>query len=59
MVYINEVFAWDGTIEDLMSLNYYNLGLKDLAIYYIDKALEYKKGDSRLLDNKKIILNTN
>ena len=59
MVYMNEIFSWDGTIEDLMSLNYYNLGLNDLAIYYIDKALEYKKGDSRLLSNKNIILNTN
>lgn len=56
MVYINEVFAWDGTIEDLMSLNYYNLGLNDLAIYYVDKALEYKKNDDRLLNNKKIFM---
>ena len=57
MVYINEVFAWDGTIEDLMSLNYYNLGLNDLAIYYVNKALEYKKYDDRLMNNKKIINN--
>ena len=54
MVYMNEVFCWDNTIDDLMSINYYNLGLKDLAIYYIDKALEYRI-DDRLLNNKKII----
>ena len=56
MVYINEVFCWDGSIEDLMSLNYYHLGLYDLAVYYVDKALEYKKDDERLIANKKIFL---
>ena len=56
MVYINEVFAWDGSIEDLLSLNYYNLGLNDLAIYYIDKALEYKPDDDRLLNNRKLFM---
>ena len=55
MVYMNEVFCWDNTIDDLMSINYYNLGLKDLAIYYIDKALGYRI-DDRLLNNKKIIV---
>ena len=54
MVYMNEVFCWDNTIDDLMSINYYNLGLKDLAIYYIEKALEYRV-DDRLLNNKKIM----
>ena len=56
MVYMNEVFCWDNTIDDLMSINYYNLGLKDLAIYYVDKALEYNKDDERLLNNRKIYL---
>ena len=55
MVYMNEVFCWDNTIDDLMSINYYNLGLKDLAIYYIEKALEYRV-DDRLLNNKKIMV---
>ena len=58
MVYINEIFSWDGTIEDLMSLNYYCLGLYDLAIYYVDKALEFKINDERLLNNKKIFLDS-
>ena len=57
MVYINEIFAWDGTIEDIMSLNYYNLGLYELAIYYVDKALEYKKNDTRLISNKNFFSN--
>ena len=59
MVYINEVFAWDGSIEDIMSLNYYNLGLYDLAIYYVDKSLEYKKDDKRLVNNKKLFIDEN
>ena len=57
MVYMNEVFCWDHTIDDLMSINYYNLGLKDLALYYIDKALVYQKDVDRLLSNKNIFLN--
>ena len=57
MVYINEVFAWDGSIEDIMSLNYYYLGIYDLALYYVDKALEYKNNDKRLLSNRDIFIN--
>lgn len=54
MVYVNEVFCWDSTIDDLLSLNYYNLGLYDLALYHVNKALEYSKNDERLINNKKI-----
>ena len=55
MVYVNEVFCWDNTIDDILSLCYYNLGLKDLALYHIEKALEYKE-DERLLNNKKFFI---
>lgn len=55
MVYVNEVFCWDNTIDDLLSINYYNLGLYDLSLYHVNKALEYKNDDERLLNNKKII----
>lgn len=54
MIYMNEIFCWDNTIDDLMSINYYNLGLNDLAVYYVNKALEYRT-DDRLLNNKKIM----
>ena len=48
MVYMNEVFCWDNTIDDLMSINYYNLGIYDLSIYHLNKALEYDdKNDLR------------
>jgi len=56
MVYMNEVFCWDNTIDDLMSINYYNLGLYDISLYHINKALEYKY-DERILNNKNIIKN--
>jgi len=56
MVYVNEVFCWDNTIDDLLSINYYNLEMYDLSLFYINKALEYKS-DERLLNNKKIIHN--
>ena len=55
MVYVNEVFCWDNTIDDLLSINYYNLGLYELSLYHVNKALEYKNDDARLLENKKLI----
>ena len=56
LLYINEPFCWDSTIDDLLSLSYYNLGFKDEAIFYVDKALEYNNNNNneRLINNKKI-----
>ena len=56
MVYVNEVFCWDSTIDDLLSINYYNLGLYDLALFHVNKAIKLNN-DERLLNNKKIIEN--
>jgi len=53
-VYINEIFSWDHTIYDLLSLSYYHQKEKYLALKYIDKALKMNPKDKRLLDNKKI-----
>lgn len=53
--YINEVFAWDNTIDDLLSIAYFNLGLKEEALFYVEKALEEKPNDERLLKNKELI----
>ena len=55
LIYINEVFCWDSTIDDLLSINYYNIELYDLALFHINKALEYDKNNKRLIDNKKLI----
>lgn len=54
MIYINEAFCWDSTIDDLLSICYYNLGLKDEAIFYVNKALAYDPNNERILNNKKI-----
>ncbi|MBO5474881.1 MAG: tetratricopeptide repeat protein [Bacilli bacterium] len=52
LIYTNEVFCWDSTIDDLLSLSYYNLGLKDEALFYIKKAIELNPNDERLKKNK-------
>lgn len=53
-VYINEVFSWDNTIDDIMSLNYYYLGMFDISLLYVNKAINYSSNE-RLENNKKII----
>ena len=55
MSYINETFCWDYTLDDLLSISYYNLGLYDVSLYYVDRALEYDGSNDRLLSNKKFI----
>ena len=53
--YINEVFSWDHTVYDLLSICYfYENDLKN-ALININKALELNNNDERLLNNKKLI----
>ncbi len=52
--YINEVFSWDHTIYDLLSLSYYFMGNNKLALENVNKALEISPNDERLKKNKKI-----
>lgn len=54
MIYINEPFCWNETIDDLLSVSYYNLGMKDEALFYVERALSYDKTNERLINNKKI-----
>lgn len=54
--YINEVFSWDNTVYDLLSVCCYYLNKIDYAIYFIDVALSYDKDNERLIENKKIFL---
>lgn len=56
LIYITESFSNDSTVDDLLSINYYNLGFKEEALFYIDKALEKNPNDERLLKNKEIFL---
>lgn len=55
-IYINEVFSWDYTIYNLLSCSYYYLGLFDISLFYIDKALINNESNKMLIENKKIIL---
>ena len=59
MSYINETFCWDYTIDDLLSISYYNLCLYDISLYYVDRALKYDITNERLIKNKEIIFEKN
>ena len=55
--YINEVFSWDNTVYDLLSLSYYYQNKKGEAYKYINLALEMEPNNKRLLDNLEFIKN--
>lgn len=54
--YINETFCWDYTIDDLLSISYYNLGIYDIALFYVERALQYDIDNERLIKNREIII---
>ena len=56
-IYINEAFAWNDYIYDLMSMICYNLKLYPESLENIEKALEINPNDERIKENKKIIEN--
>lgn len=49
--YINEVFSWNYTPYDLLSLSLYNMGEIEASCLYSKKALEYDPDDERLKNN--------
>lgn len=53
--YINEIFSYDHTIYDLLSLAFYHKNLYSYSLLSINEALKISPNDSRLLNNKKII----
>ena len=53
--YINEKFCYDYTIDDLLSISYFNLGIYDISLFYIDRALKYDTNNERLIKNREII----
>ena len=55
--YINESFSSNSTIYDLLSMCYYYKHNKDLALYYVDKAIEISPDIERLHNNKKYFKN--
>lgn len=55
--YINEEFCWNAFFYDMFSIVAYNLGKKEEAIDYVNKALEFDSNNERLQKNLKIITN--
>ena len=53
--YINEVFSWDNTVYDLLSLSSYYLGNYDESYKYVKIALEMNPEDERIKNNLKLI----
>lgn len=53
--YINEVFSWDYTVYDLLSLGYYYTGYIDKSLECVKKAISMDPTNEHLLSNKKII----
>lgn len=56
--YINEIFSWDHTIYDLLSLSSFYKNDFEKSLYYINKAIKLntnKDDKKRLINNKKII----
>ena len=57
--YINEIFSWDYTIDNLLSCCYFYLGMKDIALFYIKRALYYDENNELLITNYNIIKDAN
>ncbi len=55
--YINEEFSWDYTPYYLLSVAYFYLGINDISLYFIERALQMDKDNSLLLNNYEIIKN--
>lgn len=53
--YINEVFSFDNTIYDLLSLSYFYQERYDKALENVEIAIKMEPNDERLLTNKKLI----
>lgn len=53
--YINEVFAWNEHIYDLLSLVTYELGQYEESYSYVKQAVEINSKDERLKQNLKLI----
>ena len=53
--YINEIFSWDNTVYDLLSLSSYYLGKFDNAYKYVKIALDMNPNDKRIKNNLELI----
>ena len=53
--YINEIFSWNETPYDILSICYFNIGNLARSLENINIALSINPNDERLISNKKII----
>lgn len=53
--YINEVFAWDYHVDDLLSILAYHLGYYEEAFEAVDRALKMNPNDERLQSNYQLM----
>lgn len=53
--YINEVFSFDNTLYDILSIAYYYKNEFNESLKYVLLAIEMDKNNERLLNNKKLI----
>ena len=53
--YINELFSWNETIYDLLSIACYYLNYLPESLYYIDEALKINPDNDRIKNNKVLI----
>ncbi len=54
--YINEVFSFDHTIYDLLSISCFYQNDIELALFYSNKALQISPNDERIINNNKLFL---
>ena len=56
--YINEIFSWDYTIYDLLSISYFYTNETKKALEYIEQAIVLDPTNERLMKNKVIMEQT-
>ena len=54
--YINEVFSWDNTIYDLLSIAYYYKEDFGMALENVNKAIDMEPDNVRLINNRDLFL---
>ena len=54
--YINEEYAWNETVYDILSLCYFNIGDMKNSLKYVKLAVNKNPNDERLTNNLEIIL---
>lgn len=55
--YINEPFCYNGTVEDVLSICYFELGNDEKSLIYVNAALSLDPNNERIINNKKFIEN--